>query len=277
MLKDKVKKVVNLVKVPKLVPIVQTVPDSELLSGKVALIIGGSGGIGMAIAAKYMAAGAKVIITGTNEEKLRRCCETLGGGENIRSLRLIVTNISEFDTLVERALALYPEAKIDILVNCVGVVNKGGFFDITEEEYDKVMDTNVKGVFFACQAVSRYMIDNNIQGHILNISSSSALRPAWTPYQMSKWSIRGFTQGLADTLLPYGIVVNAIGPGQTATKMLGMEENDSIYNASNPVGRYAMPEEIANLALLMVGKTGDLIIGETFYITGGSGSISMHR
>ena len=121
------------------------------------------------------------------------------------------------------------------------------------------------------------MIDNKIQGHILNISSSSALRPAWTPYQMSKWSIRGFTQGLADTLLPYGIVVNAIGPGQTATKMLGMEENDSIYNATNPVGRYAMPEEIANLALLMVGKTGDLIIGETFYITGGSGSISMHR
>ena len=161
------------------------------LEGKVALITGASHGIGMAIAAKYMAAGAKVIITGTNEEKLRRCCQTLGGGENIRSLRLIVTDISEFDTLVERALALYPEAKIDILVNCVGV--------------------------------------------------------------------------------------NAIGPGQTATRMLGMEENDSIYNATNPVGRYAMPEEIANLALLMVGKTGDLIIGETFYITGGSGSISMHR
>lgn len=179
--------------------------------------------------------------------------------------------------MVQRALELFPEKRIDILVNCAGVVNKGGFFDITEEEYDRVMDINVKGVYFACQAVSKYMIENKIKGHILNISSSSALRPAWTPYQMSKWSIRGFTQGLADTLLPYGIVVNAIGPGQTATKMLGMEEGESIYNAGNPCGRYALPEEIANLALFMVGQTGDLIIGETYYITGGSGSISMHR
>ena len=277
MIKKTVKKIANLVKSPKLVPIVQTVPDSELLKGKVALITGGSGGIGMAITARFLAAGAKVIIVGTNDEKLARCCAQLGGEENVKSIKMDARNVSEYASMVERALKLFPEARIDILVNSAGVVNKGGFFEITEEEYDRVMDINVKGVFFACQAVSRYMIDNKIKGHILNISSSSALRPAWTPYQMSKWSIRGFTQGLADTLLPHGIVVNAIGPGQTATRMLGMEDNESIYNGSNPCGRYATPEEIANLALFMVGQTGDLIIGETFYITGGSGSISMHR
>jgi len=277
MIKRTIKKIVNLVKSPKLVPIVQTVPDSELLKGKVALITGGSGGIGMAIAARFLAAGAKVIIAGTNDEKLARCCAQLGSEENVKSVKMDARNISEYPTMVEKALKLFPESRIDILVNSAGVVNKGGFFEISEEEYDHVMDINVKGVFFACQAVSRYMIDNKIKGHILNISSSSALRPAWTPYQMSKWSIRGFTQGLADTLLPYGIIVNAIGPGQTATGMLGMEDNESIYNGSNPCGRYATPEEIANLALFMVGQTGDLIIGETFYMTGGSGSISMHR
>lgn len=277
MLKDSVKKVVNLFKAPRMVPVVQTVPDSEMLKGKVALITGGSGGIGMAIAAKFLSAGAKVIITGTSEEKLARCCASLGTEENVKSIRLNVSKVSEFEPMLKRALELFPESRIDILVNCAGVVNKGGFFDITEEEYDRVMDINVKGVFFACQCVSRYMIDNKIRGHILNITSSSALRPAWTPYQMSKWSIRGFTQGLADTLLPYGIVVNAIGPGQTATDMLGKSDADSIYNPGNPCGRYALPEEIANLALVMVGQTGDLIIGETFYITGGSGSISMHR
>jgi 3-oxoacyl-[acyl-carrier protein] reductase len=243
----------------------------------VALITGGSGGIGMAIAARFLAAGAKVIIAGTNDEKLARCCAQLGSEENVKSVKMDARNVSEYASMVEKVLNLFPESRIDILVNSAGVVNKGGFFEISEEEYDRVMDINVKGVFFACQAVSRYMIDNKIKGHILNISSSSALRPAWTPYQMSKWSIRGFTQGLADTLLPYGIIVNAIGPGQTATGMLDMEDNESIYNGSNPCGRYATPEEIANLALFMVGQTGDLIIGETFYMTGGSGSISMHR
>jgi 3-oxoacyl-[acyl-carrier protein] reductase len=277
MIKRTIKKIVNLVKSPKLVPIVQTVPDGELLKGKVALITGGSGGIGMAIAARFLAAGAKVIIAGTNDEKLARCCAQLGSEENVKSVKMDARNVSEYSSMVEKVLNLFPESRIDILVNSAGVVNKGGFFEISEEEYDRVMDINVKGVFFACQAVSRYMIDNKIKGHILNISSSSALRPAWTPYQMSKWSIRGFTQGLADTLLPYGIIVNAIGPGQTATGMLGMEDNESIYNGSNPCGRYATPEEIANLALFMVGQTGDLIIGETFYMTGGSGSISMHR
>ena len=85
MIKRTIKKIVNLVKSPKLVPIVQTVPDSELLKGKVALITGGSGGIGMAIAARFLAAGAKVIIAGTNDEKLARCCAQLGSEENVKS------------------------------------------------------------------------------------------------------------------------------------------------------------------------------------------------
>ena len=128
-----------------------------------------------------------------------------------------------------------------------------------------------------CQAVGKYMIENKIRGHILNVSSSSALRPAWTPYQMSKWAIRGFTMGLADTLLPYGIIVNAIAPGQVATSMLGKNETDSIDNRSTPIGRYAEPDEIANLATFMVSNMGEMIVGDTFYITGGSGTISYHR
>lgn len=137
------------------------------------------------------------------------------------------------------------------------------------------MDANVKGVFFFCQAVSRYMISRGTKGHILNLSSSSALRPASTPYNISKWAIRGFTKGLADSLLPYGIVVNAIGPGPTSTEMLGKKEGDSIYHSSNPSGRYVTPEEIANLALFMVSGMGDMIVGDTFYMTGGSGTISL--
>lgn len=125
------------------------------------------------------------------------------------------------------------------------------------------MDINAKGSFFMSQAVGRFVIENRIKGHILNVTSSSALRPAWTPYQMSKWAVRGFTMGLADKLLPYGIIVNAIAPGPTATPMLGKQEGDSIYNDSNPSGRYAMPEEIASLAAIMVSDMGNMIVGDT--------------
>ena len=148
---------------------------------------------------------------------------------------------------------------------------------MTEAEYDSIMDINAKGTYFMSQAVGKHMIEKKVRGHILNVASSSALRPAWTPYQMSKWAVRGLTLGLADVLLPYGIVVNAIAPGPVATPMLGKFEGDSIYNETSPSGRYAMPEEIAQLAVFMVSHLGDLIVGDTFYMTGGSGTITLHN
>ena len=139
------------------------------------------------------------------------------------------------------------------------------------------MDINAKGTFFMSQAVSRFMIERKIKGHILNITSSSALRPAWSPYQMSKWAVRGLTVGMADVLLPHGIIVNAIALGPVATDMLGIKKDDSIYNPGNPSGRYALPEEIASLAVYMVSSMGDMIVGDTFYMTGGSGVITLHN
>lgn len=171
---------------------------------------------------------------------------------------------------------MFSENRIDILVNSAGVSNLSDFINMPESEYDNIMDINVKDTFFMSQAVARYMIDNRIKGHILNVISSSALRPAWTPYQMSKWAIRGLTLGMADRLLPYGIVVNAIAPGPTATPMLNRKD-DSIGSSTVPAGRIAMPQEIATLATFMVSGMGDMIVGDTFYMTGGSGTISLHN
>lgn len=178
---------------------------------------------------------------------------------------------------VRSAAALFPENKIDILVNSAGLNGKLNFEHMTEAEYDAIMDVNAKGTYFMSQAVSQFMIEKNIKGHILNVASSSALRPASTPYCMSKWAIRGLTVGLADVLLPHGIVVNAIAPGPVATPMLGKNEGDSIDNLDMVSGRYAMPCEIANLAVFMVSDMGDMIVGDTYFITGGSGIISLHR
>ena len=112
-----------------------------------------------------------------------------------------------------------------------------------------------------------------LKGHILNISSSSALRPAWTPYEISKWGVRGFTLGAADLLASKGIIVNAIAPGPTATPMLQKNENDNIYVNSNCVNRMTLPNEIAALAVYMCSDLGNMIVGDTFYVTGGAGNI----
>lgn len=250
----------------------------QVLDEKVALITGGNSGIGYSIAKQFLESGARVIIAGTNEKKISGALSRLNVGD--KRAKGIVLDVRETKTLydkVKEAASLFEENRIDILVNSAGVVAKNNFWNTNEEEYDMIMDINEKGTFFMCQAVAKLMIEKNIKGHILNISSSSALRPAWTPYQMSKWSIKGFTLGLADVLIKHGIVVNAIAPGPTATPMLGKEVGDNIYNADNPSGRYALPEEIAALAVFMVSQAGDMIVGDTFYMTGGSGTITMHH
>ena len=267
-----------LFKEEKKIPIPNPINAPELLKDKVALITGGSGGIGLAMAESFLKSGAKVIITGTNEEKLRSCCKKISGQkeENLKYIVLDVLNIESMPDIIRSATTMFPENKIDILVNSAGVSNKSDFLNMSEQEYDNIMDINAKGTFFMSQAVAKYMIENKIKGHILNVTSSSALRPAWTPYQMSKWAVRGLTTGMADLLMPYGIVVNAIAPGPTATPMLGKYEGDGIYHPTIPAGRYTMPSEIAALATFMVSDMGDMIIGDTFYMTGGSGTTTLH-
>lgn len=271
------KKMVWLIKSKELVPIPTMYDSQTLLQGKVALVSGGSSGIGYAIAKAFLNSGCKVIITGTNEERLKKCCKNLRGEGDIVYQVLNVLDIENIFANIEKAASCFGENRIDILVNSHGVIGSSSFFDVSEEEYDKIMGINAKGTFFMCKAMSKYMIGKGVKGHILNITSSSALRPAWKPYQMSKWTVKGFTLGLADLLLPYGIIVNAIAPGPVATPMLGKEELDSLYMDKQPSGRYAMPEEIANLAVFMVSDMGNLIVGDTVYMTGGSGTLTLHH
>ena len=274
-LKNAVHTLIQMGKEEKIQPIIVPVEKEKLLDGKVALITGGTSGIGLAVAQAFQNAGAKVIITGTNQQKLEIALKKMGGGG--KGLLIDVRDTEHLPDKVKEAEALFEENRIDILVNSAGVVVKHDFWGIDEKEYDGIMDTNAKGTFFMSQAVGKAMIEKQVKGHILNVTSSSALRPAWTPYQMSKWAVRGLTLGLADTLLPYGIVVNAIAPGPTATPMLGKTEGSSISEPNNPSKRYAMPEEIASMAVYMVSDAGRMIVGDTVYMTGGSGTISLHH
>ena len=118
------------------------------------------------------------------------------------------------------------------------------------------------------------MVANNIRGNILNIASASSLRPADSPYIVSKWGIRGLTLGLAKSLGKYGITVNAIAPGPTATPMMIKEGQTNLELDRIPLGRYIMPEEIANMAVILVSDMGRSIMGDIVYMTGGAGILT---
>ena len=276
-IKKTIRKLIGLFQSKKIVTIPNIVRSEDLLKGKTVFITGGSGGIGMEIAQKMLSVGANVIISGTSENKLVKCVNKLNAPEdNIRYLVLNLNDVGTFRTKIEEASKMFAEP-ISILINSAGIIGTHSFFEITEKEFDKVFDINVKGTFFISQTFAKYFVENHIEGRILNVSSSSALRPAWGPYQMSKWAIRGFTVGLADVLLPYNIIVNAVAPGPTATNMLKKENTDDLSLPSSPIERFTTPEEIAELVLVLVSDIGKVVVGDTLYATGGSGVISLHR
>lgn len=257
----------------KIVPVKIPVCEGELLNGKKALIVGGSGGIGTGIAQCFLKNGAEVLITGTNQGKLIHVCELLEG--KVGYYILNVENVNQMDESIEEAITSL--GGIDILVYCAGVHGLDKFGEVSEKTWNQVLDVNLKGMYFVCQSVAQYMIKQGISGHILTVGSASCAKPGWTPYEISKWGVRGLTLGLADKLISYGITVNSIAPGPVATAMLERETGDNLTWIGNPSGRMCSVEEIGNLAVLMVSDLGNMIVGDTFFISGGSGTVCIDK
>lgn len=265
--------------IPSKTVVVKTVSlaPTELLAGKTALITGGTSGIGKAIAIAFLRAGADVVITGRNLQKTKDVAkEIMALCNRGRAFGIALNNkeVGSFAAALDSILELVGNKPIDILVNNAGI-GEGGFYRCTVEDYENIMDTNLKGAYFLSRVVSDYMRDNHIQGNILNIASSSSLRPATTPYILSKWGIKGLTIGLAKVLIKDGIVVNGLAPGPTATQMLKKDINDDLYIADNPSERFATPDEIANMAVVLVSDMGRMIVGDTIYMTGGAGVLTV--
>lgn len=254
---------------------------SKYLKGRVALITGGTGGIGLAIAKAYLNAGASVIITGRNERRIEDAISQLKKNRLndagwIGGIVWDVSDISSLEVKFHEALELIHQQgdeHIHILVNNAGILGCS-LLNGTPDEFDQVISTNLKAVFFLSQLTGRHMKEHGIKGNILNIASSSSLRPASSAYALSKWGIRALTLGLAKSLIPHGIVVNAVAPGPTATPMLRNDDNDNMTLETNPAGRWGHPVEIANMAVILVSDMSRMIVGDTIYMTGGAGLIT---
>lgn len=258
---------------------VTALPQNQLLKSRCAIVTGGTSGIGYAIAEAFLKAGALVIITGRTKSRLDATIEKLKktiDNALVLGIELDNTRVGSFEGVFQDMLAKVNTKgipAIDILVNNAGV-NFKGMPNVVESEYDLVLDTNLKGAFFLSQMFGKYMVANKIKGNILNIASASSLRPADSAYTLSKWGLRGLTLGLAKALGKDGITVNGIAPGPTATPMMLKSGNINMSLDRILLGRYIMPEEISNIAVILVSDMGRSVMGDIIYMTGGAGILT---
>ena len=240
----------------------------RLLEGKTAIITGSSRGIGRAIAKAFAAHGAGLVIHGTNSESLKPLADEL-------SCYYVAGDIGDFQTsqnLAEECMNRF--GRIDILVNNAGINTRTKFLDLTLDEWDKVLRTNLTGSFYACKCVIPRMLTQK-SGVILNMSSragKTAHKNASVPYGASKAGIDALTRKLADDFGAEGIRVNSICPGPIETDMSLQwtpEYRQKVF-ANIPLGRLGKAEEIANLAVFLASDLAGFITGESININGGT-------
>lgn len=269
-LKRNIKRVIQLFKQKEIVAVEVPVDSQKLLKGKVALISGGSGGIGFAIAKAFLQSGCKVIISGTNSQKLRERCLQLEEYGDVKSIVIDFMDTLAFSQNIKNMVDLF--GRIDIFVNSAGVHTENlNFWELTPQEFDRVMNINLRAPYFASIEMAKYWKSENIPGNILLISSSRGSEPAWSPYGISKWGLNGMVKGLAQLLLDDDIIVNGIAPGSTATPLLGKKEGDSVFTKDNKLGRMVLPDEIGIYATLLTASSGQMLTGEIIHISGGRG------
>lgn len=250
---------------------ISTVNYGEILQGKKILITGGSTGIGWSIAKKCLQEGATVAITGRSENKLKVAEEEI----NNPQLKTIVWDISDTAQIekgVENARLLLG-GEIDILVNNAGILNGTQFPNVTEDVWDKIYATNSKGLFFLTQFLCGSWMNNTYSTihKVINMSSQGGFVGATYPYRMTKWDIAGLTQGLGIQLAPHSIIVNGIAPGIIATAMQPgcLNQKENVYCSQNPLERFGLPEEIAELAVFLMSDAANFIVGQTIVCDGG--------
>ena len=237
------------------------------IRGTKALVTGGSRGIGREIARRLVAAGIRTVITGRKEETLRIAAEEIGAEHLVWDIANISVMQKNFDGAVEMLGGL------DIVVSNAGVLTPQhewgmGMLELTEEEWDYVMDINLKAAYFMMQTTVRYFYHNRIPGNLLNIASVAATEPFYGPYATSKGGVVGLTRGWGKTFAPYGIVINGIGPGPIATEMNHWHPGDPMEHKRIPTGRFGTVEEVAGLAMYLLSEEANQIIGQTVIMDG---------
>ncbi len=242
--------------------------------GKVAIVTGAGRGMGRAVASRFGSEGARVVVAEVNAAHGEEVAEQIraAGGEAC-AVQVDVSRSDDVHRLFAAAVESY--RAVDIVVNNAGIAVGRALVDYTEEDWDRQMGVNVKGVFFCCQEAARLMIPRR-QGKIVNFASTSAFVSSSRPevaYDTSKGAVRQMTVSIAAELAPHGINVNAVAPGTTATEMtrtsLASEEGVAWQLARIPMGRVGQPDDIASVVLFLCSPEAGYITGHTLVADGG--------
>ena len=240
--------------------------------GKIALVTGGARGIGAATARRLAAEGATVVVADFDEVAARETAQAIDG----HAVRCDVTSRSDVEAAVERAVA--EGGSLDILVACAGIIRDNMLFKMTDDDWEAVINTHLKGSFLAARAAQKHMVAQQ-SGKIVFISSTSALgNRGQTNYSTAKAGLQGMTKTLAIELGPYNVNVNCVAPGfiatamteQTAERMgVPFEEFVEAVAAQTPLRRVGQPEDVAGTIAYLCSEDAAYVSGQVIYVAGG--------
>jgi 3-oxoacyl-[acyl-carrier protein] reductase len=243
------------------------------LKGRVAIVTGAARGIGMAIAITFLQEGAKVAIIDSDEKRLEMLKKKMEKeSKEATVIPCDITKCVDVKAMVDRVRKKF--GRIEILVNNAGIIRRGTIETITEEDWDRVIEVNLKGTFNCCKAVAGIMKEQGY-GKIVNVSSIAGKMGDITSapgYGPSKAGVDALTKTLARQLSPYGINVNGVAPHAIETEMSAqwsVERRKEII-ASIPLGRLGKPEDVANAVLFLVSDEASFITGEILDVNGGA-------
>jgi NAD(P)-dependent dehydrogenase (short-subunit alcohol dehydrogenase family) len=243
------------------------------LAGKIALVTGAQQGIGKAIALAYGREGASVVINYLDNQAAAEeiASQIRALGQRAVPLAGDVAQAADVRRMVEAGKSL---GGIDILVNNAGIFPRVEFLDMTEAQWDEVLNVNLKGTFLCTQAVAQKLVERGRPGAVINLASSAAFRssPRGVHYVASKAGIVGVTRATALELAPHRVRVNAIAPGTTDTAQprYGMSEEElQAAGRQVPLGRMGTPEDVADLAVFLASDEARHITGQTIHVNGG--------
>jgi len=230
---------------------------NQRLAKKRVIITGGGRGLGAAMAAKFIAEGALVLIAGRNESTLKTTAEKLG----CLYMPLNVTQTDCFVDFINKADNLL--GGVNVLVNNAGIsLHENTFFDVTPETFDAQINTNFRGAFFLTQAFIHLLKNKERKGTVLFISSETGDTMDFRPYGFTKAAVNSMVQGLAYLFAKDGIRINAVAPGVTASDMTGMSAEGNLYYPCNHTGRVYLPEEVAEATCFLISDAAGCVSGQ---------------
>ena len=256
-----------------------------ILEDKVAVITGGARGMGGAVAIKFADEGCSSVIVDLRDEPANKTVEEIKKkGRDAIYVRCNVADRAEVYSMVEQAVSKFK--KIDIMVNCAGIARtyeeeaEASFFDVDDEQWNKPMDVNCKGILYCCQAMGAHMKENN-SGSIINVVSIAAITPGpgAIPYTTSKAAALHVSTCVALALAPYRIRVNALLPGMIRTDMTSVFAGPNVKDldalmamltSNNPLGREGTTEDIANVALFLASDQSSYVTADRICVGGGN-------